>query len=173
MQAPQYNLDRDVTSMERITVDEVECPAIRAGVDYWRLLRGQRNFPAREDLRPRDIAGLLRSMSLIRVANGDFQYRVVGDSVVQAYDIPLQGKWLREIETELPSFGTYVRPILTHVAENRDPLAVRGSIGHNAHRVNFTHYENALLPLGRNDDTVDHILVLSNYVLRPALGSRL
>jgi hypothetical protein len=171
MQAAQYN--REVTSLDRIAIDELESPAIRTGVDYWRLLRGQRRFPAREDLKPREIAGLLRSMSLIRVTDGDFQYRVVGDSVVQAYDFSLQGKWLNEIEAELPSFGTFVRPILMHVVESKTPVAVRGSIGHNAHRVNFTHYENALLPLGRNDDTVDHILVLSNYVLRPTLGSRL
>ncbi len=171
MHAPQHK--SDVTSMERITLDDLECPTIRAGVDYWRFLRGQRLFPAREDLRPRDIAGLLRSMSLIRVADGDFQYRVVGDSIVQAYDITLQARWLSDIETEMPAFGSFVRPIFRHLVESRNAVAVRGRIGYYSPHLNFTHYENVLLPLGPDDDTVDHILVFSNYVMRMASGGRM
>jgi hypothetical protein len=161
----------DTTHIEWVVLDDLECPAIRAGVDYWRLLRGRRLFPAREDLKPREIAGLLRSMSLIKVADGDFQYRVVGDSIVQAYDVSLQSRWFRDIDADLPTFGLFIRPILTHVVESKAPIAVRGRIGHDAPHVNFTHHENALLPLGPDDDAVDHILVFSNYVLRPALGN--
>lgn len=162
----------DATAIERIALDEADSASIRAGIGYWRALRGQRRFPAREDLKPRNIAGLLRNMSLIRVADGDFHYRIVGDGVVQAYDVVLHNRWLGEIERELPIFGHFVRPLLNYVVETMEPVAVRGRVGLDAQRVNFTHHENALLPLGRTDDKVDHLLALSNYVLRAAPAGR-
>lgn len=160
------------TTFDHLTLDEVECPFIRTGLNYWRALRGTRRYPAREALQPRDIAGLLRRMSLIRCENGDFQYRIVGDCVVQAYDIQLQNRWMSEIEVEFPLYAQFIRPIFTQIVESREPVAVRGSIGHGAPRVNFTHYENVLLPLGPDDETVDHILNFSNYVLCPYPRSR-
>lgn len=160
----------ETMSFEHVALDALECPFLRTGLNHWRLLRGGRRFPAREDLKPREIAGLLRRMSLIRVKNGDFQYRIVGDCVVQAYDIQLHNRWLNDIESEFPRFVSFVRPVLMRVVETREPVAVRGSTGHGAPRVNFTHYENLLLPLGPDDDTVDHILNFTNYVMRPLPG---
>lgn len=162
---------RQSTAIEYGSLDALTCPAVIAGANYWRILRGQRHFPARGDLRPRDIAGLLRTMSLIRFADGDYQYRIVGDSVVQAYAVPLQGRWFHEIDTDFPTFGSFTRPILGHVVEDKAPAYIHGRIGRDAPHVNFTDYELAVLPLGPDDETIDHIVVFSNYVLRTASGS--
>ena len=158
---------KEITAYDYIALNAVECPYIRTGINYWRVLRGQRRYPSRKDLKPRDIAGLLRRMSLMKVQDGDFYYSIVGDCVVQAYDFQLQGRWLKDIEAELAMFGTFTRPLYTQAAETGEPFAIRGGIGHGAPLVNFTHYENAILPLGPDDGTVDYLLVFSNYVLDP------
>ena len=157
----------DLTVIDWISLDELTGPRVRQGVEYWRALCGDRSFPAREQLKPRDIASALSAMSLFKVLEGDdFQYRIVGDGVVRAYDTRLQNRRLSEIELDSPSFGFFVRPVLTHVAKHRSSLALRGKIGHDAPRAHFTHFENALLPLGPSDDEVDHVLVFSNYERR-------
>jgi len=56
---------------------------------------------------------------------------------------------------------------LRQVAETGEPLALRGRIGRDVTRVNFTDSENLLLPLGPNDQTVDHILSVSAYTASP------
>jgi len=155
------------TAVDRITFDELEHPSVRFGVNHWRMLRGDRMFPSRQQIRPRDLAPVLSAMSLFKVLDGeDFQYRIIGDAVVRAYDVQLQNRRLSEIEAELPSFGQFVRPVLLHVAQRRVPIALRGRIGHDAPGTNFTHHENALLPLGSTDDLVDHIIVFSSYERR-------
>jgi hypothetical protein len=75
------------TLHEVIALDELESPALRAGVRYWRQLCGERRFPGREDLNPRGMAKLLRNTELVSVLDGgdDYEYRIVGDAVACAY----------------------------------------------------------------------------------------
>jgi hypothetical protein len=157
----------DFTAIDWISLDELTSPTVRLGVEHWHKLCGDRSFPAREQVKPRDIVSVLSAMSLLKVLEGgDFQYRIAGDAVVRAYDLRLQNRRLSEIEEESASFHLFVRPVLSHVVSRRSPLALRGKIGHDARRTHFTHHENALLPLGPSDDKVDHVLVFSNYERR-------
>jgi len=151
------------TTIAQIAFEELESKPVRTGAFYWRALCGRRRFPSRQEIKPRDITSLLSNMSLLKVVDGDFQYRIVGDTVVRAYDTLLHNRFIRDIELELPSYSFFVRPILTQILRDRLPVAVRGKIGHDAFGTNFTDHENALLPLGPDDDTVDHILVFSYY----------
>jgi hypothetical protein len=160
-------LTSPLSAVERISFDEIEHPLVRYGVDYWRRLRGERSFPSRDQIKPRDLAPVLSMTSLFKVLDdGDFEYRIVGDAIVRAYEINLQNRRLSDVETELPSFREFVRPVLVHVAKRRIPIALRGKIGHDAPGTNFTHHENAILPLGAGDDVVDHIITFSNYERR-------
>lgn len=153
--------------IDRIFFDELEHPLVRFGVEYWNRLRGERSFPSRDQIKPRDLAPVLSMTSIHKVLDdGDFEYRIVGDAVVRAFGVNLQNRRLSEVEVELPTFRQFVRPVLVHVAKRRMPVAVRGRVGHDAAGTNFTHHENVILPLGPTDDVVDHIIAFSNYERR-------
>jgi hypothetical protein len=158
-----FRLIPAATTIAQIAFEELESKPVRFGAFYWRSLCNGRRFPSRQDIKPRDIVGILSNMSLLKVVDGDFQYRIVGDTVVRAYDGMLHNRFIRDLELDLPSYSLFVRPILTHIMKEKVPVAVRGKIGHDAIGTNFTDHENALLPLGPDDDTVDHILVFSYY----------
>jgi hypothetical protein len=145
----------------------LESPALRSGYEYWQNKRNGRRFPAREDIRPREIAPLLRYVSLIKVEGDDFVYRIVGDTIVMSYGVPLQNRRLSDLVYEEPGFGAFVIPLLRQVADSGEPLARRGKVGRDVIRVNFTHCENLLLPLGPDDATVDHVLTFSSYASQP------
>jgi Uncharacterized protein conserved in bacteria len=157
----------DVTEYEIENLDDISAEPLRQGLRYWQAARGARKFPARADIRPRDIVPILRYISLIRCERGDFVYRIVGDSVVSAFDLAMQNRKLSEMAGDEPAFGTIVRPLLERCVENGEPIALRGHTGKDLVRVNFTDYENLLLPLGPEDGKVDHIMAVSHYVSRP------
>jgi hypothetical protein len=155
-----------VTTYSRIDPDEVQHPSMRLGLDYWRRQKGERRFPSRDDIKPRDLTPALQHLSLLKVSDGDFLYRIVGDAVVRSYDVALQHRRLSEIAQTSPAFGAIATPLFQSVLENKAPLAIRGTTGHDAQRANFTDYEALFLPLGPDDATVDYILVFSDHISR-------
>lgn len=157
----------DTTATIRIPPSALQSEPLRLGYAYWCGLRGPRRYPSRADIQLRDIAGLLRHVSLLKVERGDYIYRVVGDVIVRAYDIPLQNRRLSDLAKEEPAFGTIIKPLLQQCQLSGEPIAVRGRIGRDIFHVTFTEYENVLLPLGPAEDAVDHIMVVSQYLSRP------
>jgi hypothetical protein len=153
----------DYTQHSEIAPDELEAQPLRCALAYWRSIRGDRRFPARADVHPRDIAGILRHVSLIKCEGDDFVYRIVGDVIVRSFDLPMQNRKVSELSFEEPGFGAIVRPLLQRCVNNGEVIAVRGRTGRDLIKVNFTHYENVLLPLGPDDGTVDHIMTASFY----------
>jgi hypothetical protein len=155
------------TAFRRIAFDAIENPALRAGYEYWRSKCNGRRFPTRNEIKPRDIAGLLRYVALIKVDRDDFIYRIVGDVIVMAFGVPLQNRRLSDLVYDEPGFGTFVIPTLRQVRDTGEPLALRGRIGRDVTRVNFTDSENLVMPLGPDGHTVDHILTVSAYSASP------
>ena len=156
----------EVTQIDHIGLDQLQNSVLRLGAAYWKTQRGEHRFPSRAEIKPRGIAPALRNMVLFKVLNGDFVYRVVGDAIVRAYSVPLQNRRLSEVILEAPKIGSTVHKLLTQVVRSGEPLAIRGHIGRDATDVNFTDFENALLPLGADHKTVDHILTVSTYAMR-------
>lgn len=150
-----------------ISFDGIESAVLRAGYEYWQSKLDGRRYPARDDIRPREIAPLLRHVALIKVEGDDFVYRIVGDTIVLSFGVPLQNRRLSDLVFDEPGFGAYVVPVLEKIVSTGKPLAVRGKVGRDVLRVNFTDSENLLLPLGPDDHTVDHVLTFSAYVSQP------
>jgi hypothetical protein len=150
-----------------IPCDDVDSAVLRSGYRYWLSKCGARRFPARDDIRPREIASSLRFVTLVKVEDGDFIYRIVGDVIVMSFGLPLQNRRLSDLAYDEPGFDLFVIPLLKQAVEARGPVAVRGKVGRDVLHVNFTHCENLLLPLGPDDDTVDHVLTFSSYVSQP------
>ncbi len=155
-----------MSSTHVLTIDEVENPLVRVGVNYWRQLRGTRHLPDRARLSPRDMTGILKNIVILRVldAGKDYEYRLVGDNQVQAYGFNFQNLKIGQIIAVAPEFGKMMYGIYEHVRATRDPFVVRGWIGKEVPDSRFVYHESAFLPMGADGETVDHILVVSVYV---------
>lgn len=156
----------ETSSTHVLTLDQVENPLVRTGVSYWRALRGERHMPSRPQLQPRDMAGMLKNLVILRVLDGgkDFEYRLVGDAQVQAYGFNFQNLRISQIIAVAPEFGNLMYGIYEHVRTTRDPFVVRGWIGKEVPDSKFVYHESAFLPLGEDGETVDHIVIVSVYV---------
>jgi len=151
-----------------IAPDAVENATGRAAYAYWRMLRGDRKLPARSELSPRDMKGILRNVVLLRVIDGgrDYEYRIVGESFVWAYGVQFRDKRLTQIEAAAPEHGARMRELYEHVRLSAEPLAFRGWVGRDVPDSRFVYYESILLPFADDGESVDHILVVSIYVPR-------
>lgn len=156
----------DQTAVHTVALDELDSPALKLAAEYWRSRRNGRHFPAREDLNPRDMAGILRDMALVKIidAGADYEYRIVGDAQAQAYALPLQGRRISEIAVTAPWFRQIATNVYEHVRRSGEPLAMRGGIGREFPQAKFVYNESVFLPLGASDDAVDHLLIVSTNV---------
>lgn len=143
---------------EWLDLDDLHSEPLQAGVEWWETARGSRRFPAREDLNPRRIAGLLTYMSLLKVIDdgADFEHRIVGDVMVQAFNVPIQNRRFSEIEPEAPEFIGQCFDIFRRVVDAGAPQAWRAIEGPTSTAVVFRYSEVVLLPLGH--DKVEFIL---------------
>jgi hypothetical protein len=163
---PAFHETPDQTAVHTVTLDELDSPVLKLAADYWRSLRKGRRFPARKDLHPRDMAGILRDIVLVRIIDGgaDYEYRIVGDAQAQAYAVPLQGRRISEIAVTAPWFGHIATTVYEHVRRSGEPLILRGRIGREFPEAKFVYHETVFLPLGASDDAVDHLLIVATNV---------
>lgn len=145
--------------IEWVALDQLQSDPLRAGLAYWSSVRGERRYPARDDLKAREIAGLLPYMSLLRVIDGgaDFEHRIVGDVIVRAFTVPIQNRRFSDIAVEAPELIELSFRLFRQAVELRAPVAWRQRTGREATHTIFTDSEIVLLPLGQTDETVDHI----------------
>ncbi len=157
-----------LTSIDFVPLTELEQRTVRLGFDYWQRQRGTRKFPARGQIRPNEIAAALSHFSLIKVWEGgaDFEVRIAGDAMNYAYRAPLNGRLISDIATDLPQMASRWRHIFGEILATGTPLAVRTHAGHDLPETNFSDSEAVFLPLGENDETVDHLLLFAQHERR-------
>ncbi|HWD26365.1 MAG TPA: PAS domain-containing protein [Rhizomicrobium sp.] len=154
------------STVEVIGLDALDHATVRMGAAYWRSIKAGRVMPARSELNPRAMMGILRNIVLMRVLDGgaDYEYRIAGDAYVQAYGASIKDARLSQVIAASPEFGKMVRDIYEHVRTTAGPFAMRGWVGREIKDARFAYYESCFLPLGEDGATVDHILVVSIYV---------
>jgi hypothetical protein len=164
LEIPQYS------SGVVLSLDEIESPTLRQVALYWSQLRGDRKFPSRHDFNPRNLKGLLRHITLIKVLNDgeDYQFRVLGDVQVQAYGENFTGMTLSEIGKRHEKFAAGLRVFYEGIRMGRDAFGYRGWIGRDMPDTKYSYHECAFFPMGENSAAVDHILVAGVYVARGA-----
>jgi len=153
-----------------IALELIESEIVRAGVAYWRRCAADRKFPDRGDVAPRDIRGLLRNVVLLRVIESgcDYEFRIVGDAHVIAHGFSMHGKNLSRMDDHAPGYGAILKELYDYPVRRRAPLALRGWLSMGEEGSEFLYSESAFLPLGPDDETVDHVLNFSVYVSHPA-----
>ncbi|MDF1793122.1 MAG: PAS domain-containing protein [Thalassobaculaceae bacterium] len=104
----------------------IDHPLLRQLLAYWESRRGNRAMPARRDLDPLDIPGLLRHLILLDVTHDPLRFRVrlYGTEVVDLRGRDLTGRYL--YEGEMTAIGEQTRPWNVAVVESRRPHHVTG-----------------------------------------------
>ena len=152
----------------RIALSEIDSTILLQGIAYWRGLCRERKFPSRNDVTPRGLAGLLRYTTLLRVIDGgkDYEFRIVGDAYVMAHGTSFQGKLWSETDKIARGYHAMVKSTYDRVVHKGEPVARRGWIERGGHSSELIYSEYLFLPLGEDDQMVDHILVFAVYVPR-------
>lgn len=143
-------------------IDTVEDEVVRAGITYWRRLKGSRTFPSRRQIVPRELAGLLRNTVLVEVLNDgeDYEFSIVGEVHSKVIGLNLQGGQMRDVARVWPDYGESLRKVYDRLLKTRRPFVLRAVKDRPGHGMIAS--ESAILPVGKND-RVDHILIFSVY----------
>ena len=79
----------------------IEHPELAQLYRYWDRKRGDRAMPARRDILPEEIGGLLGNLFMVDVVREDgytrFRYRVVGSALTAVMDQELAGKFIDQM----------------------------------------------------------------------------
>ena len=152
------------TPTVRVSTAEIQSAQLRKAFDLWTKLKGERPFPPRSEVSPRDMSEFLRNTVLVRVLDGgkEFQFRIVGDAIVLAQGQSFQGLTTTEIDVRIPGYGSMIRAAYQRVHTEQKPLVLRGWYEHALSQRAFFH-ETMGLPLGPDAETVDHILVVAIF----------
>jgi hypothetical protein len=148
-----------------IPLDELDNPVLVAGLTYWRSLCKGRKFPSRSDITPRGLVPILRNTVLMRVIGGgtDYEFRVVGDASVSAHGMSVQGMLWSDLCKIKNAAAIQRKPLYDSVARSGEPRAFGGLIVPDNRQSELVHNTVLMMPLGPDDATVDHLLLVSVY----------
>jgi hypothetical protein len=151
-----------------VPLDQIESPVVRRGLDYWSTVRGAKPYPAREDIVPRELAGLLRHVVLLRVvdAGADYEFRIVGDAHVISHGFNMQGLKVSDVDAYSPGYGPVLKSLYDRVVRRRDAYAFRGWLERGDQKHKYIYSESVFMPLGPDSATIDHVLNFSAYIPR-------
>lgn len=132
-------------------------PRLAELLGYWRAKRGARRFPARADIDPLDLRGLLGNINLLDVVRGDsalrFRYRLFGSEFVFYHGGDLTGVWVDEIPNQV--YREQLGGLYTHVVMTGSTPMVSYDYLLESRRHRF---QALILPLAADGETVDMIL---------------
>ena len=153
------------SSGEIVDIALLEAAVVQRADACWKLLKGKRRFPS-------DPAGVLEQVGsnalLLRVLEegADYEYLSVGKELVSGFAEDFSGQRLSEIIATTPRFGLGLKMLYEMVRSGCEPLYYRGWVGADMPDAKFLYYESAVLPFGKDEARVDHIVVTSMLVLR-------
>ena len=159
------------TLVELLPLTAMQTPIVCQGIAYWDKLRGDRPYPARDEIRVRDIPGLLKHMVVAKAIDGgeDFLLSIVGDEVGRCYRAPIMHRRLSEIARDLPKTVDRWLPVYRQTLQSGTPTAVLVTVGLEAPEINFTHAETVCLPFGPTGGPADFIATFGQHTSRSGL----
>lgn len=151
----------------RVANEDIQSAVVREAIDVWSAKKGARRYPSRDALTPRDMMRFLRHVTLYRLKDGgtDFEYRVMGDAVVQAWGRSFVGCDSAKLNRIRAGMGDVIQRICASIARRGEPLVVRGVLSKGEYE--HIDQETVFLPLGPDDTTIDHVLSVSWYAPKP------
>ncbi len=148
-------LDRFATTLE--------VPAHRELFDYWRSKALAGRLPARKDIDPIDIPGLLPWLTLIEVdwsqAPPRFRIRLVGTGVVNRFGRDATGLWFEDIyeadvyETQMDYYTQVATDGVPSLTEPIPPIRER----------EFIKCQRLVVPLSADGERVDQLISILSF----------
>ena len=135
-------------------VGELQSSVLRGCFSAWEELRGSAKLPSCDAVTPRYFKAWLTHISLIRVlADGDFEFRLVGDAIAQTYgDVPLRGCKVSDLAADVAG---NLRAGYSDLVAKKTPGAYEGWLHYKG---DWYYRELLLLPFGSDGESVDHIM---------------
>jgi len=153
------------SSGEIVDIAQLEAVIVQRADTRWKLLKGTRRFPSEPTAVLAEVAS---NAILVRVLEegADYEYLKVGEALVAGFREDFSGRRLSDIIATTPRFGLGLKMLYEMVRSGGEPLYYRGWVGADMPDAQFLYYESAVLPFGKDQAQVDHILVTSMLVLR-------
>lgn len=135
--------------------DTLTSSVTREAWRYWHALRGERPLPARSDLNPASIIGILPHVMLIEVLEDpiDFRYRLIGTYIDERLSQRYTGRRAREFADKGP--GSRLWEQLCRVVEERRPVV--STLRYTGPDQRFKAAEEVMLPLVDERDRITTI----------------
>ncbi|MDP6690291.1 MAG: PAS domain-containing protein [Alphaproteobacteria bacterium] len=155
--------DFQVIEEHLVPIDRIPDAGLTALVSYWERKKGGRPFALRRDIDPADIPGLLGNIRLVDIeAQNVFRFRLYGTHATNPDQRDMTGLTTGDYEDK--AFGEVVT---RHYAEVAADGVAR--CWHIKARVDAGEYEylRVVLPISRNEKTVDALLVHSARLKNP------
>jgi hypothetical protein len=132
-------------------------PKLRQLYDYWVAKRGERAMPARADIDPLEMTFIIGNLILVEVLEGTpprFRIRIHGTNLTERAGYELTGKMLDELPVN--EFRQLAQQSFTHVTTTAAPW-----ISHRDRVIDgrLARYETAILPMSRDGERVDMLLI--------------
>lgn len=136
--------------------ERLRAETLKTLYSYWRELRRGRPAPARADIDPSEIIGVLPHISLFDVERSPRRYRIrlLGTQIVNWYGCDVTGSYLDEID-----FGVSDRfnfEILNRAVDEIAPAHMSGE--YTKYDGRCIRYERLYLPLSENGECVNMLL---------------
>lgn len=144
-------------------------PEQRQIYDYWLALCDGRRMPARADVQPSGLLAHLPTISLVERKGRSFRYRLAGTRLRDAYGLELTGKYLDEIEFDLPT-QSYWQASFERAVLLGKPIQGVSAFRSRKRDAIFDFWMR--LPLSSGGDAVDMLLCYEAFLL-PAQASAL
>ena len=155
-----------------VPLDQLDSPVVRRGLHYWSKGRGTKPYPTREEIVPRELAGLLRHVVLLRLIDdgADYEFRIVGDAHVISHGFNMQGLKVSDVDAHSPGYGPVLKSLYDRVVRRRSAYAFRGWLERGDQKQKYIYSESVFMPLGPDSATIDHVLNFSVYVPRESFS---
>jgi hypothetical protein len=139
----------------------IKSPNIQLAHDYWLTCRGEREMPARADLRPEEMKGFLGTVSLVDVHADplDFRYSLFGTVVAEEYGFDMTGKSARTFRP--PEIGALIWSLFEEAHQARMPRLHAVGFESATQRLEF---ERLILPLSSDGGHIDKFMSVNEHL---------
>lgn len=148
-----------------LALDGADEPGFRQLIAYWQGKHHDGRLPARRDIEPADLKPILAQLLLVDVLRDplDFRYRLAGTLSYDIFGYDLTGKRVRDVKPA--EWAEMVWTSLERIVRTREPQYVR--LDFETPEGNRRSYRVVRLPLADDGETVDCIVLMSDFGLDP------
>jgi len=147
------------------TLSDIRSKRIAAALAYWTLKKGQRQFPTRADLIPREMKEFLQNIHLYDVLDDSaFRARLLGTAMINAVGQEMTGSIIGADTAHPVARRMFV--ILSQALAARKPLLIVAAQAA-AKYTDGRGMETLAMPLSDGGDKITHLFCATAFIARP------